>query len=173
MNYGPYHNRNGYGLFRLSTRYDKSSPLYGKQHFYPGRTLASFVSPATMMAQCDTGDSPQYTNSPYNHCQFGDTLATCRGEIRHNGRYTMSYVDGHAKSVQWKAYTDDLDGGHNFLLMPANKDDILAACYDPDATVDGNFDPGADPDIAALEGTRTCAQTVDEMVKRRVSLNYP
>lgn len=68
MNYGPMHNRAGFGLVHASTKYMPSSPYYNKAHFFQGRSFSEFVNPAGLTTIQDTGDSPQYTNSPYDMC---------------------------------------------------------------------------------------------------------
>ena len=168
MNYGPFHNRAGLGLFHISTLYTKGDPLQGCQHRFPGRKLAELVAPAQVQAQMDTNDDAQFTNSPYNMCQGGDSLAACQGQIRHGGMFTMSFADGHAKSVKVKPYSLQ---GSGFYLMPADKEAYKSYCYDVNATMEGGFD-GSDGDIAALEGAGvTCGQLVENLVASRKELN--
>lgn len=160
MNYGPYHNRNGYGLFGISTKYTPGNPWENCRHYYPGRALAEFVTPAEMAAQIDTNDSPQYTNSPYDQNQTSSPLS----EIRHNGRYSVSFTDGHAKSWQMHPYTFDGTAG-DFELMPADPKNVLQFCYNPDATMgpsNHTFEP---------ESTLSCRDTVNWMISIRQ--NYP
>jgi prepilin-type N-terminal cleavage/methylation domain-containing protein/prepilin-type processing-associated H-X9-DG protein len=164
MNYGPYHNRAGYGLFHISTALTTGNPLEGKEHFFPGRQLAEFVTPADMVAQIDTNDDPQYTNAPYDQNQTNSPLS----EIRHNGRYSVSFVDGHAKTFLMKPYNDPVDG---YELQPSDPNDILKFCYNPDATIDGSYD-GGDGGISALEAQNSCRQTVAIEVARRVPIPY-
>ncbi|HLK56741.1 MAG TPA: prepilin-type N-terminal cleavage/methylation domain-containing protein [Chthonomonadaceae bacterium] len=164
MNYGPMHNRNGYGLFHVSTSYTPGNYWQGCRHYFPGRTLAEFALPAQMVAQIDTNDSPQYTNSPYDQCQ-SSTLAGCFSEIRHHGRYSVSFVDGHAKTWDMKPYSLPADGD-DFTLMPSDPKNILQFCYDPNATMEpstSSFVP---------ESTSNCSQTVDWMVANRIPLPW-
>jgi prepilin-type N-terminal cleavage/methylation domain-containing protein/prepilin-type processing-associated H-X9-DG protein len=164
MNYGPYHNRAGYGLFHISTALTTGNIWEGKRHYFPGRTLAEYVSPAEMVAQIDTNDNPQYTNAPYDQNQTNSPLS----EIRHGGRYSVSFVDGHAKTFLMKPYNDPVDG---YELQPADPANILMFCYNPDATIDSSFD-GSDGGIAALEAQNSCRQTVAIEVARRVPIPY-
>jgi prepilin-type N-terminal cleavage/methylation domain-containing protein/prepilin-type processing-associated H-X9-DG protein len=156
MNYGPYHNRNGYGLFGVSTRYTPGHRWENCRHYYPGRALAEIISPAEMVAQCDTGDSPQYTNSPYNMNQTNSPLS----EIRHGGMYSYSFVDGHAKSWKVKPYTFD-GTADDFELMPADPANILMQCYNPDVTM-GPSNTSFNP-----ESSLSCRDTVNWMVSNR------
>lgn len=156
MNYGPFHNRNGYGLFHVSTKYTPGHRWEGCRHYYPGRSLAEMVAPAEMAAQIDTNDSPQYTNSPYDQNQTGNPLS----EIRHGGMYSVSFVDGHAKTWKMKPYTFS-GGADDFELMPADGANILKFCYNPDATMEPSntsFNP---------ESNLSCRATVDLMIQSR------
>ena len=170
MNYGPYHNRAGYGLFNLSTKYDKSSPLYNDKHFFPGRNFSQFTNSAQMVALIDTGDDPQYTNSPYNMCeQNSNTDSDCERAIRHGGQYQVGFVDGHASHWKMESYSDDPAGtdSHSWLLEPSNGQLMLQECYDVTATISGSFDATMDSDIAGLEGTLNCGDTVANAIATR------
>jgi prepilin-type N-terminal cleavage/methylation domain-containing protein/prepilin-type processing-associated H-X9-DG protein len=169
MNYGPFHNRAGFGLFHPSTSYTIGNPWHGCRHYFPGRALAEFVTPAEMVAQIETNDDPQYTNAPYDQCQAGDSLALCAGEIRHGGQYAASYVDGHVKSWKMMAYSIP-EQGDGFTLSPSNGDLIQQFCYNPDATIEGDVDPGEfDPESTS---GMTCAQTAQWEVQNRVPLPW-
>ena len=108
------------------------------------------------MAQIDTNDSPQYTNSPYDQNQTSSPLS----EIRHGGMYSVSFTDGHAKAWKMKPYTFDGTAG-DFELMPADGANVLQFCYNPDATIEPNtssFNP---------ESTLSCRDTVSAMLSIR------
>jgi len=167
MNYGPYHNRAGYGVFHISTALTKGNMWEGCRHYFPGRTFAEYVSPAELVAMIDTNDDAQYTNAPYDQNQTSSPLS----EIRHSGRYSVSFVDGHAKTFLMKPYTDTIDGGNSFVLEPSDPNQILEFCHDPDATIDGNYD-GNDGGISALEAVNTCRQTVAAEVAARTPIPY-
>lgn len=164
MNYGPLHNRAGFGVFHISTAYDSGSHYNGIQHHFPGRSLAEFAEPAQVVAQIETNDSPQYTNSPYDQCQAGDSYALCAGEIRHSGMYSVSFTDGHAKAWKMNPYSLAVDGD-GFTLMPASGDLIKQFCYNPDAKIDGGWN-----NTGYVETNLTCSQTADYLVKNRVLL---
>lgn len=157
MNYGPFHNRNGYGLFHLSTKYTPGNIWQGCRHYYPGRAFAEFNTPAEMIAQADTNDSPQYTLAPYDQNQTSSPLS----EIRHGGQYQTSFVDGHVKSWKWKAYSLPIDGDA-FILQPDKREQLLDFCYNPDATME------ASSNSFTPESTTDCKGTVDWMIKNRI-----
>jgi prepilin-type N-terminal cleavage/methylation domain-containing protein len=171
MNYGPWHNRAGYGVFHISTKYDTSyqtvyygnttTPLYGNYHFFPGRSFSEFVAPAQLESMIDTGDDPQYTNAPYDQCNgAGD----CLSQVRHSFNYQLGYTDGHAGHWKMAWFNDPVDG---YSLEPANGSLMLQCCHDPSASIDGSFDSSMDGGIAGLEGMYTCADTVNQVVSRR------
>lgn len=163
MNYGPYHNRAGYGLFHISTAYDKSSALYGMQHFFPGRIMGEYVYPANMESLIDTGDDPQYTNSPYDQCNgAGD----CLSQGRHGLVYQVGFTDGHASHYKMAWYNDPNDG---YVLEPMDPANMVKSCYDPNASIDSSYDPASNGDITGLEGAAgaTCQSTVNAVVARR------
>ena len=141
MNYGPMHNRAGYGLFDASTSYTPGDPNFGTHHFFPGRSFSEFVTPAQMTSLQDTSDDPQYTNAPYDMCQSDDgsgsaaNTAACRSEeFRHNGQWNYGYADGHAHAVQQGMYGVSSDGD-DFTIMPMRESDIVGDCYDPNAVL--------------------------------------
>lgn len=169
MNYGPYHNRAGFGAFNISTKYDtaygpaSSTSLYTNYHFYPGRSFGEFVTPAQMETLIDTGDDPQYTNAPYDQCNgAGD----CLGQVRHNFQYQVGFADGHASHYKMAWYNDPVDG---YVLEPTNPAQMKQSCYDPAAKISSTFDPAQSGSIAALEGAAgaTCSSVVDTVVARR------
>jgi prepilin-type N-terminal cleavage/methylation domain-containing protein len=168
MNYGPYHNRAGYGMFHPSTEYTPGDPWYGQRHYFHGRNLSQIVSPANTTAMQDTGDDPQYTNSPYDMCQTGGAtmLATqqaCKAEeYRHNGNWSFGFVDGHAKGIHVGMYSNPVDGNW-FEIMPMSQQDMLGDCYDQNATLEipaGQF--------AGYEDVLNCAGVVNLVMQQRV-----
>jgi prepilin-type N-terminal cleavage/methylation domain-containing protein/prepilin-type processing-associated H-X9-DG protein len=185
MNYGPFHNRAGYGLFNVSTAYDPSSFWWDGnsangtgghgRHYFPGRSLSEYTSPATMESLQDTGDDPQYTNSPYDMCQSSNgnfseaNWAFCKNqEFRHNGKWNFGYVDGHAKSVSMGMYDINYLGEtDSFMIMPQSQQDVVNECYDPNAT----YPSGDDPDFPNYEDSLNCSQVVQQVVANRVVIN--
>jgi len=163
MNYGPYHNRAGMGVFKISTKYDTTSPLYGQAHYFPGRSFGEFVSPADVESLIDTGDDPQYTNAPYDQC---NGAGECLGQARHAFQYQVGFTDGHAGHFKMAWYNDPVDG---YDLEPMDAKNMVKACHDPNATLDGGFDLSMDGGIAGLEGVSgaTCSSVVNTVVARR------
>jgi prepilin-type N-terminal cleavage/methylation domain-containing protein/prepilin-type processing-associated H-X9-DG protein len=180
MNYGPYHNRAGYGVFHPASLYDAAelaqqcpngiSSCADTNMYFPGRNQSQYANPATMTDLQDTGDDPQYTNAPYDMCQSSPSGPAqgpfCKAqEFRHNGQFNFGYVDGHAKSVHMGMYSMPLDG-NGFEIMPMNVQDIANDCYDPNATEEA--DPGH---FAGWEDGLNCTQLVQQIVTNRVALN--
>jgi prepilin-type N-terminal cleavage/methylation domain-containing protein len=164
MNYGPMHNRAGYGLFNVDTKYDPSSPDYNGAQFFPGRSFSDFVTPATLTSLQDTGDDPQYTNAPYDMCQTSGFAACKAEEFRHNGFWSFGFADGHAHGVKVGMYSIPGDGD-DFAIMPLNLQDIINDCSDPNRTVTvpaGHF--------TGWEDSANCMQTAQQLVGNRIFL---
>jgi prepilin-type N-terminal cleavage/methylation domain-containing protein/prepilin-type processing-associated H-X9-DG protein len=98
----------------------------------PGIPLASIVAPADMMAYGDTGDNPRYTICSNYIFQYY-TNVTRNGQLRHGGKLNISFMDGHAKAMQWKAGT----AGGNIYGLPKSPTDQLKYCADPNAVSSG------------------------------------
>lgn len=173
MNYGPMHNRAGFGLVHASTKYMPSSPYYNKAHFFQGRSFSEFVNPAGLTTIQDTGDSPQYTNSPYDMCQLGSTAAACTAEeFRHNGFWSYGFVDGHAHGIQQGTYSVANDGD-GFTIMPVKLQDIVNNCYDPQATTELSSTEITRVDGSGVyESAHNCQDTAAELVRDRVALPH-
>jgi len=173
MNYGPMHNRAGYGIFAPSTSYTPGNPWFGQRHYFPGRSFSEFSAPAQFVALQETGDSPQYTNAPYDMCQAnGDGMtaaqyqSACKAEeFRHNGNWNFGYADGHAHGVKVGMYTLASDDD-SFTIMPQTRQDLLNECYDPTASLSipaGNF--------GGWEDSLNCTGIVDKLLADRGVIN--
>jgi prepilin-type N-terminal cleavage/methylation domain-containing protein len=168
-NYGMFHNRAGLGLFHEAWSILGIGPglSCGGQAIMTGRNFSEFTSPATMEATQDTGDDPEYTNSPYDMCSSGTSGTapniTCPGDWRHNGLWNYGYVDGHAHNVKVGRYAVPADTD-SYTVMPMNAQDMINQCYDPNAVqqVDHYTWP---------EGTNTCTVAVQLVVGNRVVID--
>jgi prepilin-type processing-associated H-X9-DG protein len=98
----------------------------------PGIALAAVTAPADMFAYGDTGDNPRYTICT-NYIYQYYTNVTRSSAMRHGGKLNMSFVDGHAKAVNFKA---GVFGGGVFGL-PTSQADQIKYCSDPNFTVNG------------------------------------
>jgi hypothetical protein len=134
--------------------------------------MSQFANPAQLTATQDTGDDPQYTNSPYDMCQASSNgnaaqyQAACKAEeFRHNGAWCFGFVDGHAKGVHVGMFANPADG-NNFEIMPLSQQDMLGDCYDPSATLEipaGHF--------GGYEDVNNCTNLVQEIMQQRVAIN--
>jgi prepilin-type N-terminal cleavage/methylation domain-containing protein len=171
MNYGVMHNRAGYGLFHASTKYTPGDPNYEIAHFFPGRSFSEFTTPAQMVSLQDTGDDPQYTNSPYDMCQNDDgsgsaaNTAGCKAEeFRHAGSWNFGYTDGHSHAVKVGTFAIPADGD-DFTIMPQAQQDLLNDCYDPNASLEipaGHF--------GGWEDSLNCTGVVQLLLSNRVPI---
>ncbi len=165
MNYGPYHNRAGFGTFHMSTSYDTSisstDPRYGN-HWFQGRNFSEFVSPADVESLIDTGDDPQYTNAPYDQCNgAGD----CLSQVRHNFQYQVGFTDGHASHWKMAWYQDNIQGDTD--LEPVDPKNMVKSCYDPSAILSGSYSGGQFGGLEDASTSPTCQQVVTTATTER------
>lgn len=127
----------------------------GFTYYAPGIPTTQVVSPAQMFSSGDSADTPWYTLSVgsilsryyYSAWAGGGNTATAvtsNQQLRHAGRFDMSFVDGHAKNMlwvggiwsgnsQWPAY-----GGISTpipVAFPSNHNDWQDWCWDPNAQI--------------------------------------
>jgi prepilin-type N-terminal cleavage/methylation domain-containing protein/prepilin-type processing-associated H-X9-DG protein len=121
-NFGIYSYYNGMGIFNFY----QTDPSGG--YMWVGRQLSQFVSPASCVLMGDTNDSNMYTLAFYYQDHDGKNSKA----LRHGGRYSFCYVDGHVKSVQMGEYSFETDGDP-FDIMPVKEQDIANYCYDVNA----------------------------------------
>ena len=124
----------GYGLIGSQTTDPNGNTLR------PGVSIARITSPAQMVAFGDTYDNLSLaldniqgggqSDSPYS-----------TSSIRHTQLLNMCFVDGHAHSMRMMVvkYTGGNASGL-LMLLPADKNNALDWCYDPNAT--GNYANG-------------------------------
>jgi len=149
-NFGIYSYNDGTGLFLQPV----ANP--GGGTLFPGRALAAFAHPAATILMGDTNDTPMYTLSFY----FQDGDGTTSSAVRHNGRYQMCFVDGHAKSLKMKAYSFQADGDA-FDIMPENGSEIRYYCADVDSTTTR---------VGGFSNSRKCGVVADDIAVKRVAL---
>jgi prepilin-type processing-associated H-X9-DG protein len=99
----------------------------------PGIALASIVAPADTFVYGDTGDNPRYTICSNYIFQYyiNDTK---NSQLRHGGRLNVDFVDGHAKSVNYKAGLFPALNGNSPMGLPKSQADQVKYCANPDAT---------------------------------------
>jgi len=127
-NFGIYSYNNGLGIFHLSEWNDDTS-----SYRWRGRTMTEFSSPANTILIGLTNDTNMYTLTFY----FQDQDGRAESALRYGGTYPMSYVDGHAKTIQMGRYSFPADGDA-FDIMPKALNDIKSYCYDVDAIQERN-----------------------------------
>ena len=149
-NFGIYSYNDGTGLFLTPV----ANP--GGGTLFPGRALAAFAHPSATILMGDTNDTPMYTLSFYFQTGDGQTSAA----VRHNGRYQMCFVDGHAKSIKMKAYSFLADGD-TFDIMPENGAEIRYYCADVAA---------ATTRLGGFSASRLCGAVADDIAAKRVAL---
>ena len=100
-------------------------------YIQPGIPIASIDAPADMFVYGDTGDNPRYTICT-NYIYQYYINATKSSQMRHGGRLNMSFADGHAKSVNFKAGLL----GSGVMGLPKSKADQVKYCRDMTSIVD-------------------------------------
>lgn len=136
QNANPYQRCIGYGYDWGITSGARSAMIGQRIHFpggyiEPGVPLSSVQAPADLFVYGDTGDNPRYTICSNYIFQYFINI-TNNSQLRHGGHLNMNFLDGHAKSVLFKA---GLLGAGNVFGLPKSQTDQLKYCADPDTVV--------------------------------------
>lgn len=126
-NWGPINSRGG-GLTE-----QKAHPAPGVDDFAPGISIAKIVAPAETFAFGDTYDTPRMNLGMWTQlCTYNGTSTS---GLRHRGgSFNIAFVDGHAKSVKFKAgYA--ASGENSRWARPALTSMVRDYCADPDALI--------------------------------------
>lgn len=102
-----------------------------------GMSLSQIVAPADTFAFTDT-HSIYFYIAAANETARGLTGATRSSDMRHGGRWSVSYADGHAKSMQWRAGKGSPPAMLSFnglWALPASATDWPKWCSDPNFTI--------------------------------------
>jgi prepilin-type N-terminal cleavage/methylation domain-containing protein/prepilin-type processing-associated H-X9-DG protein len=123
INRGPINARGG-GVYNEKIA-DPANPNYDLS---PGITLAAIQTPASMFAFGDSDDTPRMAMSPTTMiCSVTYSSST---QLRHGGRFNMSFMDGHSKSTFWEfGYNPGGESGQ--MAVPRNVSDMMNYCSDP------------------------------------------
>ncbi len=133
-NFGVLNYRGGTGMFGVASANFPITTTFGGTHngsMWPGKSMTSFQAPAEMQMFTTTADTPMFTNAYY--FQDGDGQIK---EPRNGGRWVNAFVDGHAKTVFYGAYTLPAFGGA-YIQMPKSVVDANRYCAD-DTIVEGD-----------------------------------
>jgi prepilin-type N-terminal cleavage/methylation domain-containing protein/prepilin-type processing-associated H-X9-DG protein len=142
------------------TQYPNSSGF--DQYTLPGVSATSASSPAEMAVWADTTSPAQFSMSAVNEIvnleilsPSGPTGNERQSMLRHNGSFNVNFLDGHAKSVQFKAGTiPQTFAGPVYVAQPSNPAQRGLYCLSPDALVDLTALSGG------LYGQIPCSQAV-------------
>jgi len=160
-NFGVFHYRGGTGMFEVATPDFEicrpgGSPACAQGREWKGKSLTSFQSAAQMQMFVTTADSPMYTNAYYYQTEDGQNK-----EPRNGGRWVEVFVDGHAKTVFYGAYT--IMG--TYIQMPKSLVNANYHCADDQITERPSIDaPGSSP----FEGMK-CVDINAYLVANRVA----
>jgi prepilin-type N-terminal cleavage/methylation domain-containing protein/prepilin-type processing-associated H-X9-DG protein len=129
-----------------------NATVVGTVTAYTGVALAGIVAPADTFTFGDTQDTPFYTIS--NPSIVSEFQGATNGALLHGGRFNMAYVDGHAKSMNWKG---GVSGSIGKFAVPRSQDDWAKWCADPNAAVNSSV------------GTYPCNQVISALVAQGVT----
>lgn len=148
--------------------------LYGAFYFdnnafayiAPGVSMSTVLASANMFAFGESADTPWYTlcmGSILSRYNLSGTTLSKQSQLRHAGHFQMSYVDGHAKQLQfvggtwtgsgqWPAY------GYTPVAptaLPASSDHYGDWCSDPTMTIQTDIGPMVCNQVAPLVLSQT------------------
>jgi prepilin-type N-terminal cleavage/methylation domain-containing protein/prepilin-type processing-associated H-X9-DG protein len=130
----------GGGLFGAAT-YDPNANLYS----VPGVSATAADNPAGLAVWADTTSPAQFSMAALDGIVNLELLSPTgpsgnerQSQLRHNGSFNVNFLDGHAKSLQFKAGTiAQTARGPVYVALPSNLSLANAAyCLSQDATVD-------------------------------------
>jgi len=144
----------GYGLLQTQTKDADGKTLRA------GRNLSQIVEPANMVAFGSSNDGPGYSIALDNVLAlYPDMVSTNR--LRFGGRFSFGYADGHAKSLPVKSTEY---AGYGLVMRPANQNDAMKWCFDPNFVPDAGFAANSFPgDYPLQSGSETCAAAVQDI----------
>ena len=130
---------------------------------YRGRTLSQIITPAETFAFGDTNDLPFYTlgiNSilAYNSPDRKNAAPHLNSALPHRGWFSMTYCDGHTKSMKWRG-GESIDAlASNWsktIAVPRRVEDYGKWCIDPKAMIHTQKDGIWQCDnLAVLQGAK-------------------
>ncbi len=128
-NFGPALFTDNSGGLYTAIQFSSNGDIY-----HPGKALAAFAATADTFAFGDSGSYVLYDLSA--NTILRRSAANSNGGLVHGGRYNMSYVDGHAKNMGWRAakVSNFLNGyfvPSGRVAAPRNQADWSKWCADP------------------------------------------
>jgi prepilin-type N-terminal cleavage/methylation domain-containing protein/prepilin-type processing-associated H-X9-DG protein len=145
-----------------------ASGINGAPDDYIGRNIASFVSPATMVAFGDgytKRDGQLACDTIFRYATKGGVEGTAgSSSLRHMQLLNFVFVDGHAHSIRMVVSNNSNYKG-NELAMPMNKADAYDWCYDPNASTTYYSGASGYPLSSNITGasSATCSAIVDDV----------
>ena len=129
-NWGPIQRRGG-GLFDPQVQVaDSCGPT---DTLLLGRTLSQFTSPAQMFAFGDSYDTPRITmDMTFLLCTF---TGTSNSALRHDGRFNIAFVDGHAKAVLFRGLSGVPSAEGGKMAFPVDVAMRSDYCADPNEMI--------------------------------------
>ena len=145
----------GYGLQDANTTDVYGNPLN------IGRAYAAVTAPASTILFGDTYDNPDYSLALDNiMSRLGrpGAPAVSTGSIRHMGMFEFVFCDGHVKPIKLTVANYN---GYGPIGLPANQNDAMSWCIDPNQT---GFYPGGPTGNYPLQASgETCTQAIQDL----------
>lgn len=173
----PEHRCQGYGYNQAfvsdggfgATQSDRPDPGNPGNPYRPGRSIAAILTPADFVLCGDTYDAPGGVVGSFS--VSADTIvdmlnnndpSTSSKAIRHMSQLNFCFADGHAKTI--KCETGNYPG-FGLVGIPAEREDGLKLCYDPNAV--GDYSNSGGGGVAngypMLTGNETCQDAVTDV----------
>ncbi len=146
----------GYGLIGLQTYLMNPDGTFVMQNgskvaIRAGRSIASIVSPADLVAFGDTWDNLSVADDNAAG-RFSSTAA-----LRHGGLENMCFVDGHVKPIREQM---SLYKGHFVVVIPVDPKLATDWCVDPAGIGTYSLDYGTTPGDYPIDGSGETCQAV-------------
>jgi len=134
----------------------------GTYQYYgvPGISATSVNQPANMFAIGESDDTPFYTmcmGSILSRYYYNGYFLKANSQLRHGGKFNISYVDGHSKLLPfvgglwdgsaWPAYNT---GSKEEVALPAGNDHFGDYCTDPLLIIQTDVGPMQCNQVAVL-----------------------
>jgi prepilin-type N-terminal cleavage/methylation domain-containing protein/prepilin-type processing-associated H-X9-DG protein len=131
-NWGPINSRGGGLTGQKVHPLNPDGSVDTNDDYAPSISIASIVSPANMFAFGDSYDTPRMNLGMWTQlCTYN---GTSNSGLRHRANFNIAFVDGHAKSVKFKAgYA--ASGENSRWARPADTNLVQDYCADPNEMI--------------------------------------
>ncbi len=150
----------GYGLLGPNQADPATINQKKPSEYNPGRAYAQITSPASTIAFGDSYDNPEYSLALDNITStLGNPGAPpiSTAALRHMGDFEFVFADGHVKPIKMVCA---LYNGKETIGLPANQNDAIDWCIDPNQTGDYSWEGGSTKGYPLTGEGETCTQAI-------------